>query len=426
MSVTTLTSGQHDAIDVGAIERELREMWRRAVPETPEAGDGPGDQPGDQSDDQPGDQAGDHRPPVLRACRTNFVVLGDPIVPASVDEVILRHPARLITVCPADGGAAGLGAHVSAVCHWRTGGGLVCSERIAIGVDAGAEARVASVVRSLAVGDLAVVMHGPTAAVARYAQAGLLAATDRLILDSSGTDLATWLAIADAMPGASESIIELPWLRLRPFRAAVARAIVRTGFRKALARLEAVDVAHAGDPVSALLLAGWIADRLRMGRPRRARPRPGTGGSGGEIDALDLPGRGRRVRVRFGPAPRGESLVLVLRTPDSELRAALAPPTPSESAAGEMEARADITSGPGRLRLMGGRKGPRSTVVRREQSVIPWGSTADLIVDALGHGSFCDLTAPHILGRAFEMAAVLGAAPSGAAPGAAPGGRSGA
>ncbi|HWN82703.1 MAG TPA: OpcA/G6PD domain-containing protein, partial [Candidatus Udaeobacter sp.] len=294
--------------------------------------------------------------------------------------------------------------------------GLVCSERIAIEVGAGAEARVASVIRSLAVGDLAVVMHGSTAAIDRYVPAGLLAAVDRLILDSSGTDLATWLRIADAMPGAADSITELAWLRLRPFRTAVARAIVRSGFRKTLARLEAVDVAHTGDPTSALLLGSWIADRLRMGRPRRARPRPGVGspevgGGGGEIDALDFPGRGRRVRLRIGPAPRGDSLVLVLRTPDSELRASLAPPAPAESESvsepGELEARVDITSGPGRLRLMGGRKGPRPSVIRREQSVIPWAAPADLIVDALGHGAFCDVTAPRILGGAFEMVAAL-------------------
>jgi hypothetical protein len=412
MSVTTLASRHHETIDVGAIEPELRAMWRAARP----AARDPAEQTADQAADA-ADQPADHRPAVLRACRTNFVVLGNPEVPGYVEEVTLRHPSRLITVCPDSGSVGGLGAHVGALCHWRTGGGLVCSERIAIGVGSGAEARVASVVRSLAVGDLAVVLYGETAAVAAYAPAGLLVAVDRLILDSSGTDLATWLRIADAIPAAADAITELAWLRLRPFRTAVARAIVRSGFRKALARLEAVDVAHTGDPTSALLLGSWIADRLRMGRPRKARPRPGVGSEGGEIDALDFPGRGRRVRLRVGPAPRGDSLVLVLRTPDSELRASLAPPTPaetrSESEPGELEARVDITSGPGRLRLMGGRKGPRARVIRREQSVIPWASTADLIVDALGHGAFCDVTAPRILGRAFEMAAALGGRSSG-------------
>jgi hypothetical protein len=405
MSTTTLASRNHETIGVGAIEPELRAMWRAA---TPAARD-----PADQT----ADPAPDHRPAVLRACRTNFVVLGNPDVPGYVEEVTLRHPARLITVCPDSGSVGALGAHVGALCHWRTGGGLVCSEQIAVRVGSGAEARVASVVRSLAVGDLAVVLHGGTAEVARYAPEGLLAAVDRLILDSSGTDLAAWLRIADAMPAAADAITELAWLRLRPFRNAVARAIVRTGFRKTLARLEAVDVAHAGDPTSALLIGSWIADRLRMGRPRRARPRPGVESGGDEIDALDFPGRGRRVRLRIGPAPRGDGLVLVLRTPDSELRASLASPVTSESGSeserGELKARIDITSGPGRLRLMGGSKGPRPIGIRHEQSVIPWASTADLIVDALGHGAFCDVTAPRILGRAFEMAAALGGRSSG-------------
>jgi hypothetical protein len=400
MNYTTLASRSSEPIDVESVERELAAMWRSASP---------GGATGAQAE----------RPPVLRACRTNLVVLGEP-TPSYVDEVTLRHPARLITVgAAAESAAQALSAHVSALCHWGSGGGLVCSERIAIAVGPGAESRVASAIRSLAVGDLPIVVHGRAAAVAPYAESGMLSAADRLILDASGAPLETWLRIAEAMPGRADAITDLAWLRLRPFRTFVARAMARSGFRKSIARLESVDVAHASDPAAALLLAGWIADRLRMGRPRVPRS---PAGAENALAALDFPGRGRRIRLRFGPAPAGESLVLVLRTPDMELRAAIEPP-----------AAASVVIGPGRVRLLppGGERsdGPRGRGRRggggkqskarpggsprlwapspRERTAMEWGSTAHLIVDALGHGAYCDETAPRVLDRALQMAAAL-------------------
>jgi hypothetical protein len=281
------------------------------------------------------------------------------------------------------------------------------------------------------VGDLAVVLHGRAEAVAAYAAAGMLSAVDRLVLDASGAPLDTWLQIAEAMPGRADAIMDLAWLRLRPFRTFVARAMARSGFRKSLPRLESVDIAHAGDPAAALLLAGWIADRLRMGRPRQPRapasgPASAPATAAGELAALDFPGRGRRIRLRLGPAPASESLVLVLRTPEMELRAAIEPPSAVTA-----------VFGPGRVRLLPPRGGERSgsdgqhgrrrrgggggrraetrpggglhvwAPSPHERSVIEWASTANLIVDALGHGAFCDATAPRVLDRALEMAAVL-------------------
>ena len=161
MNYTTLASRSQEPIDVMAVERELAAMWRAASPAGAE-----GSAESAESAESAGTQAQAERPPVLRACRTNLVVLGEP-TPSYVDEVTLRHPARLITVgTAAESAAQALSAHVSALCHWGSGGGLVCSERIAIAVGAGAESRVASAIRSLAVGDLPIVVHGRAAAVA--------------------------------------------------------------------------------------------------------------------------------------------------------------------------------------------------------------------------------------------------------------------
>ena len=401
--ITTLQGRSAEPIDVSAVEREMAAMWRSAA--------------------KPGQK------PVMRACRTNLVGIGEPEVPELIEEVLSRHPARLIIVAPADaedrGGAAlsppqppTLAAHVSAACHWWQGGvGLVCSERITIRVGNGAEARVPSAVRSLASGDRPVVVIGAADQVARYAQLGLLAMADRVIIDSTGGDIDAWLAVASHRTPDASPITDLGWIRLRPFRAAVAQAILRSPLRKSLARVEAVDIAHAGAPTAALLLAGWMAERLRWGHFRRlAQSRNGGGHAcdiAGDVTGFEFGGRGRRQgRLRIGPAGEGEALAVLLRSPDSELRVAIRADKPRVTiASGPGRARlqrAPITSGPGRKRR-GRPRAPRSEVRRQQMSidVIP---PADAIVGALGHGGICDPTAPVALVRALEMAAAIAAA----------------
>jgi glucose-6-phosphate dehydrogenase assembly protein OpcA len=408
--ITTLQGRSAEPIDVSAVEREMAAMWRSAA--------------------KPGEK------PVMRACRTNLVGIGEPEVPELIEEVLSRHPARLIIVAPAEEaerGAAALSppapppisAHVSAACHWRQGGvGLVCSERITIRVGKGAEVRVPSAVRSLASGNRPVVVIGAADQVARYAEFGLLTAADRVIIDSTGADIDAWLQVSSHRPPDSDAITDLGWIRLRPFRAAVAQAILRSPLRRSLSQVDAVDIAHAGAPTAALLLAGWIAERLRWGRFRRiassrkpdARAGKIAAGVAGDIDqgviAFEFGGRSRRQsRLRVGPASEGgEALVILLRSPESELRVALS----------VAEARAVIQSAPGRARISrapsrgrrrrggGAPRLPRGGV-RRERIPVDVISPADAIVGALGHDGLCDPTAPVALARALEMAAALAA-----------------
>jgi len=391
--VTTLTGRGAEPIDVGAVERELAAMWRSAA--------------------KPGQK------PFMRACRTNLVAIGEPEVPELIEDVLAQHPARLILVTPAEGkngdmAVPPLAAHVSATCHWRPEDkGLICSERITIRVGPGAEARVPSAVRSLARDNLPLVVMGAVEDVARYAEVGLLATADRVIIDSTGADPGVWRAISSHRPSNTKtsSIVDLGWIRLRSFRAAVAQAVLRSALRRSLSRVDAVDIAHAGAPTAALLLAGWIAERLRWGRLRRLAAAEGRDRS---VVVFELGGRGRRAaRLRIGPASAGEALVVLLRSAEEELRVALP----------VAEAAVVITSAPGRDRLAQppsrgrkGRSGNRarsrrpfsfSSLVRRQRVPIDVIPPADAIVAALGHGGLCDPTAPVALARALEMAAAL-------------------
>ena len=72
--ITTLLGRSAEPIDVSAVERELAAMWRSAA--------------------KPGQK------PVMRACRTNLVVIGEPEVPELIEEVTGRHPARTAAARP--------------------------------------------------------------------------------------------------------------------------------------------------------------------------------------------------------------------------------------------------------------------------------------------------------------------------------------
>lgn len=405
-AITALHGSEDDLLDLAAIEREVAAMWRSATTEHPGVA-------------------------VTRACRTNLVVLADGEAPEWIGEVTVRHPARLIVVARArsTNGAtpSPICARVSALCHMRPGEGhgLVCSERIALSVREGEEARVPSVVRGLAVGELPVVVFGEAGALERYAASGLFEVADRVLVDSTGAEPSLWMRLTDApdSPGrafAQASVLgapgrrggmppprlfDLAWLRLAEYCRVIAASIERSPMGKAVHRLESVDIAHARRPTSALLLAGWLSYRLHWGWPRRLEPRgterdAGTvAGDPGGLHVLELPARGRRVRLRFGRASATESLVVLLRGREAELRVAL----------GAAESTATIARGAGPHTVRRSARpanGPRPRP-RPEQVEIPPPHPASLVIQGLEHAGLCNRDALPVLARARALAAAL-------------------
>jgi glucose-6-phosphate dehydrogenase assembly protein OpcA len=396
--ITTIQGRESGLIDVAEVERELAAMWRSASAEREHGA-------------------------VTRACRTNLVVL-DGIAPEAIEEITRHHPARLITVSMAEGTAAPLTAGVSALCHLRPGGGgLLCSERVAFAVAPGAEDRLASAVRGLLVGELPVAVLGSPDALLHHAPAGLLAMADHVLFDSTGSPPAVWSELARVIDTPAR-VVDLAWLRLAGFRRAVAEVVAHSQLRKAVQRLESVDIGHAGRPTAAMLVAAWLGQRLRWGRPRRPRirPAPPAGTPRGAAPAhpdllrvLEVSGRGRRVRLRIGETRPSDDLVLLLRMPDFELRAAL----------DEQASVVTAIIGAGRTRLRRGdeRRGPRGgdrMTARREHIPVIARPLPALVVDALEHRGLCDRDQWPVLGRARELAAAFASAAAGAAGAAEP------
>ncbi len=377
--ITTLLGTEGSLLDLAGIEREIAAMWRSATDRQALT--------------------------ITRACRSNLVVLADERLPEFIDEVTVRHPARLIVITPAEenGDPPPIHGQVSALCHLRPSGGrgLVCSERITIVVRRGEERRVPSVVRGLAVGGLPIDVLADPNGLDRLAESGLLEAADRVLVDSTAVPTSLWMrwtgisARAAVDPPAGVRFFDLAWLRLAPFRRAIARAIEQSPMRKSLHTIESVDIAHARRPTSALLLAGWLGYRLHWGWPRRsAAPNP----EGQNVQVLDLPARGRRIRLRFGPASEAESIALVLRAPTTELRVGL---DSSESAA-------MINRGAGRMALNRSRRprGPGSFKGPERIELEP-PRPERLVVGALEHAGRCDRDVEPVLARARGLAEAL-------------------
>jgi hypothetical protein len=158
-------------------------------------------------------------------------------------------------------------------------------------------------------------------------------------------------------------------------------------------------------------VAGWLGHRLRWGRPHRARAR--LRGEE-ELAVVELPSRRRRVRVRIGElhgAAGSDALVLVLRTPEIELRAAWRDDESSivvERAAGRLRlkrSRRRRRPGSGSVRRDAG--GDASTRTR-ERIGVDRTERARFLIDALEHPGLCDRDARLVLARARSLAGVLG------------------
>jgi glucose-6-phosphate dehydrogenase assembly protein OpcA len=264
------------AFDASGLEAELRSMWRSASAEGPAKGEA-----------------------VYRAALANLVVPLDASGLAALSPVLVevtrRHPSRLFLI---ETGATRepdlLRSRVTALCHLRPIGGAVCSEQIILQPGPGAEPLTPSAVRSLLVGELPIVLLEIGAAEPDPWREELWRGADLCLADSAlGGDPEAaeplWERIAEDDTG---RIHDLAWARLTPWREILAELFDEPALRPALETLTQVEVSHGGESegtptAQALLLAGWLADRLRWAPERRER------------DALILRGERGPVRLLF-------------------------------------------------------------------------------------------------------------------------------
>ena len=251
----------------------------------------------------------------------NLIVVVDP---ARRDEVIERlesvgrvNPSRTVLLLVEEGRTT-LDAWATMACEVPSEPHAlaVCRERVEISVGEAHIGRLDSVVDSLLVADLPTVVWSPHGLDA--ALDGLLPVADVVLIDSREAKSLTAGIEHAAMLVARAGVVDLAWLRTAPWRERVAGAFEPASWRPRLAEIERVTVRHGPDSaVSALLVAGWMASKLRWA-PGSLRETPGgyegdASSDGGPVELvferaeLAVPGLvGLTVETRCGLSLRLE------------------------------------------------------------------------------------------------------------------------
>ncbi|MEE8349777.1 MAG: glucose-6-phosphate dehydrogenase assembly protein OpcA [Acidobacteriota bacterium] len=245
------------SVDVATIEGQLDQLWAGMT----------------EKSDQ--DQQA-----VLRTCVLNLVVYGsDEASLGEISQAMARvsddHPGRFIIILLKEQADHPIEARVTAQCHpSEKGRKQICCEQINITTGRDHVSRLASFVRPLLVHDLPVFLWWrdvPDLQGTLFAE--LVETSDRVIIDTCtlpnalkelrgladwADDRARWTAFSD-----------LSWCRLTPWRTLVAGFFDLPEYRSSLDRIGEVRIeCTAGAKrqtvaVEALLLAGWLASRLK-------------------------------------------------------------------------------------------------------------------------------------------------------------------
>jgi len=245
-------------VDVTAIERQLDELWAGMTEMAPD------------SDQQA----------VMRACVLNLVVYAsDEGSLEEISEVMARvsdeHPGRFIVILLKEDVDPPIDSIVTAQCHpAEKGRKQVCCEQIAITAGREQMRHLSSFVRPLLVHDLPVFLWWRDVPdLDGDLLAELIETSDRVIIDSCRLpDVLTGLsALADRAQDRAgwTAFSDLSWCRLTPWRTLVAGFFDLPEYRSSLERIQEVRIKCAAGgsrqavAVEALLLAGWLASRLK-------------------------------------------------------------------------------------------------------------------------------------------------------------------
>lgn len=210
-----------------------------------------------------------------------------------------RHPSRVILVAP-DAAASphGIDARIRVEGHAREGAPVVRYEEIRLTMRRMARRHLTSLVSALLVQELPVfLLHLGALPWGGTWQREWSETVDRLVVDTREgvdalEDLEGLAALVAEAP--SVSLGDVAFHRLLPWRTGLAEMFDPPAWRRRLGGIDGIEIAypHGAAPTSgALLLAGWLADRLGWGRA-------GAGGS----DYAVCEREGGDVRVVFSPA----------------------------------------------------------------------------------------------------------------------------
>jgi glucose-6-phosphate dehydrogenase assembly protein OpcA len=192
-----------------------------------------------------------------------------------------HHPARLLILQPEPGVSAGGGTGIDArvtIYGTEVDGHPLTFDEVAITVRGEAAGHLDSIVEPFTLSDLPVVVWYP-ASLPAVSEPLVAKATSLLVDTKNAYDVAGLVALAGR-----RTVVDLSWMRLRPWREMVAALFEPPEFQPWAQRITSAHIAGKGGPRR--LLAGWVASRL--GLPQ---------------DALELEdARHARVVLRAGTA----------------------------------------------------------------------------------------------------------------------------
>jgi len=300
----TFTAGVETAVDVPAIERQLRELWQLAA----------------ESEKDPS------RRQITRACLFNLVVYCETDdqrdhAAEVISTLTSRHPCRaIVLLAKADDAQSELGASITAHCHLAgTERKQVCCEQISIHASGESVANLGAAVLPLLESDLPTVLwwNGVFMDCSELFRR-LGAVCDRVLFDSS-----TWRrpeahlnALAKAVSESPQkNFADLSWTRLGLWRRLTAESFDEPHCLESLPQVRRVEVIHGRAPgakLRALLFASWVASQ--MGWPpadaaRRIRlsAREDDDATSVGISSIALQGDGVEVCVRKNYGERAAS-----------------------------------------------------------------------------------------------------------------------
>ncbi len=319
------------AVDVAAMEEELRRLWR----DTGEGGGGRG---------------------MMRACVLNLIIMSEAPADGEQDDkeltelvaaITSEHPCRVIRVqARPQEPAPQLKAFLSAFCRRPAGSERqVCCEQITLLADGESARHLHGTLAALLAEDLPVFLWWrgrPPFGTHRLGRMADLA--DRLILDTAAAgdelevlvDLAAW----NGGDGDGAGPGDLAWRRLTRWREATAALFDPPSRRPLLSAVKDLNLkwdTAAGHPGQgqALYLAGWLASRLGW------RTRPATVHATGDDLSLEMDAGTHVVKVKVERGREDDpSLSLVMGADE-------APPATARIGSGEAPwAELDLTGQP--------------------------------------------------------------------------------
>jgi glucose-6-phosphate dehydrogenase assembly protein OpcA len=233
--------------------------------------------------------SGDEKLPITRACMSNLIVYCSQPEEAQellqeIPHIVHQHPARVLVLgCGETHQSQGIHSSVSVLYYPSGEGWQVCREWVHNQGPAETGRRMASLVRSLLIGDLPTALwwHAsePPVTAGQVFQ-DLMEMSEQVIYDSIG-----WLnpargirSMARLINGShcEQTLFNLAWRRLKPWRHLIRQVLdpaVEPGALGAIAKLRVEHGPHAMP--MAWLLVGWLAAQLGW-RPAAARMLSGT------------------------------------------------------------------------------------------------------------------------------------------------------